>query len=75
MNEKQETKGRVKTFSAQDFAALGMRHIAYVRQNTQDGAVFWAVHAADGTEIGRMPDREVAFAACRQNDLEPLSVH
>ncbi len=75
MTEKQEAKTKVKSFSAQDFAALGMRHIAYVRQNVQDGQAFWAVHAADGTEMGRMPDREVAFAACRQNDLEPLSVH
>ncbi len=75
MNEKQETRTKVAAFSPQDFAVLGMRHIAYVRHNVQDGQAFWAVHAADGTEMGRMGDRDVAFAACRQNDLEPLSVH
>lgn len=75
MNKKQETRTTIKTFSAQDFVALGMRHVAYVRQNVRDGQAFWAVHAADGTEMGRMPDRDVAFAACRQNELEPLSVH
>ncbi|MGQ0676093.1 MAG: DUF1150 family protein [Rhodospirillales bacterium] len=74
MKDEKQT-ARVKTFSAQDFAALGMQHIAYVRQAVLDGQTYWSVHAADGAEIGRMPDREVAFAACRQNDLEPLSVH
>lgn len=75
MNDELETRTKIKAFSAQDFAALGMRHIAYVRHAEAEGQGFWAVHAADGTEMARMPDRDVAFAACRQNDIEPLSVH
>ena len=37
--------------------------------------VGYAVHAADGTQIAVLPDRNVAFATVRQHDLEPLSVH
>ena len=40
-----------------------------------DARILLAVHAADGTEIVVMPDREVARAAIRQHDLEPVSVH
>ena len=39
------------------------------------GAPGYTVHAADGTQIALLPDREVAFATVRQNDLEPVSVH
>jgi hypothetical protein len=37
--------------------------------------VGYAVHAADGTQITILPDRNVALATVRQHDLEPLSVH
>jgi hypothetical protein len=40
-----------------------------------DGTMTWAIFAADGSAIGIAPDRDMAFAAARQNDLEPLSVH
>ncbi|MEE8532323.1 MAG: DUF1150 family protein, partial [Alphaproteobacteria bacterium] len=33
------------------------------------------IHAADGTVLGVTVDRDTAFAAARQNDLEPVSVH
>jgi hypothetical protein len=35
----------------------------------------FAVHAADGSELGVTSSREVAYAAARQQGLEPLSVH
>jgi hypothetical protein len=66
---------KLKSISPQDFAALGLHQFAYVRAGTLDGQAFWSIHAADGTEMARILDRETAFAACRQNDLEPLSVH
>jgi hypothetical protein len=40
-----------------------------------DGAGAFAVHAANGTQIAVMADREVAFAVVRQHDMEPVSVH
>ena len=61
--------------SARDFAMWGIEHVAYVRKVDLDGKPVWAICAADGSGIGVAPERELAFAAARQNDLEPLSVH
>lgn len=38
-------------------------------------AVWYAVHAADGSRIAVLEDRAMAFAAARGNDLKPVSVH
>lgn len=73
MNKGQTTK--TTTFSPQDFAALGLHQVAYVRPEVLNNQIFWSIHAADGTELARLVDRDTAFAACRQNELEPLSVH
>ncbi len=59
----------------QDFRALGLAQLAYVKTITADGRIAYSVHAADGTEIAVMADRAIACAAVRQHDLEPLSVH
>jgi len=37
--------------------------------------VRWAIHAANGKRIGMAASPELAFAATRQHDMEPLSVH
>jgi hypothetical protein len=57
------------------FAQLGMPSLAYIKPVQVEGNAAWEVHAADGTQIALMADREVAIAACRQNELEPVSVH
>jgi hypothetical protein len=49
--------------------------VAYVKAVSTEGGIAYAVHAADGTEIAVMADRDIAFAAIRQNDLRPVSVH
>jgi len=57
-------------------ALLGIEQVAYVKDVTlDDGTAGFAIHAADGQEVAVMANREVAFAAVRQNDLEPVSVH
>ena len=61
--------------AARDFRTLGLEQLAYVKPVTVDGEAAFAVYAADGTEIAVMADREIACAAVRQHDLEPLSVH
>jgi len=61
--------------SARDFAMWGVEDVAYVRKVEINGKTAWAVCAADGSGIGVAPDRDLAFAAARQNDLEPVSVH
>ncbi len=61
--------------TAQDFRALGLAQVAYVKPVMVDGRTAFSVHAADGTEIRVMTDHATACAAIRQHDLEPLSVH
>lgn len=61
--------------SDHDLAALGLQEVAYVKAVAIEGGTAYAVHAADGTEIAVMADRDIAFAAIRQNDLRPVSVH
>ena len=61
--------------SDQDLMILGLQEVAYVKPVVVDGQTAYAVHAADGREVAIMASREVALAAVRQNDLEPLSVH
>jgi len=57
------------------FAALGGPNLAYIKAAEFDGKPCYAIHAADGRLLGAAPSRELAFAAARQHDLEPVSVH
>jgi hypothetical protein len=61
--------------SARELAMLGMQDLAYVKPTVVNGVVAFALHAADGTQIAVLPNRDVALATLRQHDLEPLSVH
>ena len=65
----------LKTISPQDFALMGVHDVAYVKSVEVEGRAAYAVHGADGTQMALFDDRDVAFAAVVQNDLEPLSVH
>ena len=66
---------RLRHLSARELALLGMQDLAYVKQVNVNDVTAYAVHAADGTQIAVLPDREIAFATVRQHELEPLSVH
>ena len=72
MNSSTERNPR---FSHEDFARLGVNHVAYVKAVEVDGRQAFAIHAADGTRIKLLADQDLALAAIRQNNLEPLSVH
>lgn len=61
--------------SAHELALFGMQDLAYIKQVSVNDVAGYAVHAADGTQIAILPDRQIAFATVRQHDLEPLSVH
>ncbi len=66
---------RLKHISPKEFAYWGMQDIAYIQRVTVNEQPGYAIHAADGTPMGMMPSLDVAQAALRQHDLEPLSVH
>ena len=61
--------------SPQDFLMLGINDIAYVKKEQRDGKEVFVIHSADGNSITAMENHDIAFAAVRQNDMEPLSVH
>jgi len=67
--------GRNRHMSAQELALFGMQDVAYIKQIAVNDGVGYAVHAADGSQIAVLTDRDIAFATVRQHDLEPLSVH
>lgn len=64
-----------RDLTAADFTALGVDAIAYVKPVVINGAHAYAIHAADGQHLVTVPNRAVALATVRQNDLEPASVH
>lgn len=58
--------------------------IVYVRELAADEmpdelrgteARFFAVHDAEGNRLAVTPDRRIAFALAKRNDMRPLSVH
>ncbi|MEK9899781.1 MAG: DUF1150 family protein [Rhodospirillaceae bacterium] len=49
--------------------------MAYVRPAVVDGRTVYTIHNADGNELGMMAERDIAFAAVKQHDMEPVSVH
>ena len=59
----------------EDFANMGAPHLAYVAPMTTEHGPVFGIHAANGNLLGVVKSRDVAFAAARQNDLEPVSVH
>ena len=72
----QSSKIEFDLMSATDFEMLGINHVAYVKEVSDGTSTKFAVYSANGAEIGLMDaDRDVTFAAVRQNDMEPVSVH
>jgi hypothetical protein len=66
---------KLRHISPQEFATLGMQAVAYIKRVSVNDTVAFAIHAADGTQLALLPDRDTAFATVRQNDIEPVSVH
>jgi hypothetical protein len=58
-----------------EFAHLGVPYVAYVKRVVVKGEVRYAIHAADGTEMGAARDHAAAVATLRQTGFEALSVH
>ena len=69
------TTERLERISSQDFLALGVNDVAYVKPVVVGGKPVFAVHAADGQQIAVMANLELALTAIRRNDMEPLSIH
>ena len=64
-----------REITPQALVDLGLQQIAYVKKVDIDNGQIYTVFAADGQQLGGFENRDVALAACIQNDLEPVSVH
>lgn len=75
MNDELSRSAPMRDMSAADLAIWGMPDIAFIKRVTVNDEINWSIHAADGTQMGIAPSRDLAFAAVKQHELEPLSVH
>lgn len=66
----------IRTMTTREFAVMGLDDVAYVKPVLDgDGKAAYAVHEADGTKVAVFDDRDIAFAAVIQGDLEPVDAH
>jgi len=65
----------IRHLSADQLAKLGVAQIAYVKPVVVNGAMGFAIHAADGTAMAIAGDRDVAVAAIHQHEMHAMSVH
>jgi hypothetical protein len=64
----------LRSLSSQDFLSLGMSQVAYVKPLQQDGESYYAIHAADGTQMAVLASHEAALVVIRQHEMEPLTL-
>ena len=65
----------LRSLSSQDFLSLGLSQVAYVKPLEQDGHDYFAIYAADGTQMAVLASQEAALTVIRQHDMEPLTLH
>ncbi len=71
----ESTADILKNISAQDFLGLGVHDIAYIRPVDVNGTTHYAIHAADGTPLSVMEDKNTAMGTIFQNDLDAVTLH
>ena len=88
--DEEMTTAETQAPTSRELAALGGKKLVYVRtvlaREVQDELVdalidipgdttLYSVHASDGQRIALVGDRALAFAAARQQEMNPVSVH
>ena len=68
------SKGQLH-ISPEELALFGIEDMAYVRPITVNGRRIHVIHAADGTLLTAVMDRDLAYGTIRQHELTPHSVH
>ncbi len=74
MYEKNEDR-TLSVITPEAFAALGGGQIVYIKSVVVEGREAVAIHAADGSPLALVDNRNLAFAAAVQHEMQPLSVH
>ena len=65
----------MKSLSANELLTFGLNDVAYLKPANVNGQAVFAIHAADGSQLAFVANREVGFAAMQQHELEPVSLH
>ena len=65
----------IRHLSLEQLARLGVSQIAYVKPVQLNGAIAYAIHAADGTPMAVAGDRDLAIAAVMQHEMLATLVH
>jgi hypothetical protein len=65
----------IRHISAEQLAELGVSRIAYVKPIEVEGKPGFAIHAANGTPMALIEDRDVAIAVIVQHEMLPALVH
>lgn len=71
----QENLEILKNITTQDFLALGISDMAYIRKKMENGRAIYAIHAADGTPLSIMDSENEAVSAILQNDMDVVTRH
>lgn len=66
---------RLQALSAQDFLAVGLDHIVYIRPQKAGRSLVYNIYAADGTHLAAQRSWDVAAALARQHNMEPVMIH
>ena len=74
-NRKMQYVAGYRELSPRELGMLGRDDVAYVKPVVVEGVEVFAVYAADGAQMAVFASRDLAFAAIRQTDLDPASVH
>jgi len=65
----------IRAVSANDVRDDLENEFGDIEIDIEAGATLYSVHAADGERIALVGDRDLAFAAARQYEMNPVSVH
>ena len=65
----------VRAIPAQDVMDDLANEEGVVEFDFRAGDILYSVHAADGERIALVDNRDLAFAAARQHEMNPVSVH
>ena len=61
--------------SDQEFKALGMDQVAYIKAYRVKDKIAWVVHAADGTALAVQNDADAALNSAEAQDLSLATLH
>lgn len=65
----------IRTVSARDVLDDLIDEDGEITFDVEDGDTLYSVHSSTGERLALVGDRELAFAAARQYEMNPVSVH